>query len=211
MELKELKCPNCKGKIKVEDGKNKVKCEYCETEFQVSDLEERNQKLKEKVVEETILKPVASARKQAKYFFMIFIPIFILFFGFIVYQIVSSTIEFNNRKNEINNEMLQNKVEEEYNKTIKELEREANSFNFEIESYAGRQAEIFVQSLLTKVITNNKKNERKIIVSHEGTETTDPSEITNIKNSMPEHSYYDISFDYDDSGFIYKLTMTNLN
>jgi DNA-directed RNA polymerase subunit RPC12/RpoP len=40
MEIKEYKCPNCGGAVKFDSAAQKLKCPYCETEFELAALEE---------------------------------------------------------------------------------------------------------------------------------------------------------------------------
>jgi DNA-directed RNA polymerase subunit RPC12/RpoP len=40
MEIKEYKCPNCGGAVKFDSGTQKMKCPYCDAEFELAALEE---------------------------------------------------------------------------------------------------------------------------------------------------------------------------
>ncbi|MBE6139367.1 MAG: hypothetical protein E7174_02550 [Firmicutes bacterium] len=91
-------------------------------------------------------------------------------------------------------------------------EIEKNSFNRTFETYTGTQSGFFVTSLLDKVSTNNKKEKDHIItVIYNNQTTTIPDEIISIKQSLESRNNYEVSFDYDQNGFINKVTMQNIN
>jgi len=45
MEIKEYKCPNCGGAVKFDSGTQKMKCPYCDAEFEIAALEEYQKQL----------------------------------------------------------------------------------------------------------------------------------------------------------------------
>jgi DNA-directed RNA polymerase subunit RPC12/RpoP len=45
MEIKEYKCPNCSGAVKFDSGIQKMKCPYCDTEFEIAALAEYQNQL----------------------------------------------------------------------------------------------------------------------------------------------------------------------
>ena len=101
--------------------------------------------------------------------------------------------------------------------TIETIEKEEtisqfdiSSFNNGIEMYAGSEWGVSITNLLDKVITSNKKNpERLIRVIYNNTNTTDESEIRNIKKSLDDWTTYEVIIDYDDVGFINQITIEN--
>ncbi len=54
MDIKEYKCPNCGGAVKFDSSSQKMKCPYCDAEFEIKALEEYNFDWGEKKVEETL-------------------------------------------------------------------------------------------------------------------------------------------------------------
>lgn len=46
-EVKEYKCPCCSAELKFDSGSQKMKCPYCETEFDVSTVQDYNEQLSE--------------------------------------------------------------------------------------------------------------------------------------------------------------------
>lgn len=83
-----------------------------------------------------------------------------------------------------------------------------SSFNNKFESYAGTSNGISVSSLIDKIITNNKTNEEHIInVVYGSINTTNESEIRNIKKKLDDWTNYEVILDYDEVGFINKVTI----
>jgi DNA-directed RNA polymerase subunit RPC12/RpoP len=50
MDIKEYKCPNCGGAVKFDSGTQKMKCPFCDTEFEIAAIEEyqKQQQIPEK-------------------------------------------------------------------------------------------------------------------------------------------------------------------
>ena len=87
-------------------------------------------------------------------------------------------------------------------------EFEINSFNSKFEFRVGENYGSSVKRALDDVITNNKKNqERLVLVVFEDISTTDPEEIKNTKKNFDDWTKYEISVDYDENGFVYKMTI----
>ena len=117
-------------------------------------------------------------------------------------------------------EKLQKKAEEqeekfnkEYEETQKEIEEEekaskVESFNSWYEFYAGSQYSTPTTWVLEKVITHNKTSKDHILTVKRGdTETTDEETIRNIKNSLSTSKQYEIIYDYDADGYIYRINI----
>lgn len=83
----------------------------------------------------------------------------------------------------------------------------ANTFNGVLELYNGSNSGIQLKNLLEKVITSNKKENRKITVKYLETETQDTTEIKNLKMGLDEADDFEVSFEYDKDGYIYELTI----
>ena len=85
-----------------------------------------------------------------------------------------------------------------------------SSFNSDFELYKGTEYGSSVSRLLDEVITNNKKNKDRLVkVVYDDTETTDPTEIKNLKKNFDTWDKLEVSLDYDDEGFIYLITIEN--
>ena len=87
----------------------------------------------------------------------------------------------------------------------------ATNFNSRIEMYKGTVVGSNVNSTLDEVITSNKKNERKITVKFNEIETQDSEEIKNIKKDIVYYNDYELSLDYDEEGYINKVTIEELS
>ena len=81
-------------------------------------------------------------------------------------------------------------------------------FNMGIEMYSGSEYGSSVVNLLDKIITSNKKNKEQLItVTYNDVVTTDENVIRELKNKFNSQTKYDVSLDYDDVGFINKVTI----
>lgn len=100
----------------------------------------------------------------------------------------------------------------DFSEEMKDMEdkKEVTLFNFSLENDSGTQKGIFVKNTLDDIIKSNKKNERKITLKYNETETQDTEEIKNLKSSFEDFNDYEISIDYDEQGFINKVTIENL-
>lgn len=87
---------------------------------------------------------------------------------------------------------------------------EINRFNNLFEMYSGTEMGGHVIALLDHIITNNKTEERKITVKYNQTETVEESEIKNIKREMGNFNNYEVTFEYDEDGFINKATIERI-
>ena len=66
----------------------------------------------------------------------------------------------------------------------------------------------FIRNGLNTVANSNQQNSDHLItVVYGETNTTDPNTIRNLKNSLDEWTNYKVSFDYDENGYINKMTI----
>lgn len=85
---------------------------------------------------------------------------------------------------------------------------EIDSFNSKFEFRVGQNYGSSVMHVLDDVITNNKKNKNHVLtVVFEDLSTTDPEEIKKAKKNFDEWTKYEISVDYDDNGYVNKITI----
>lgn len=80
-------------------------------------------------------------------------------------------------------------------------------FNGALELYVGSNSGNLVKSLLDKVITNNKTEERKITVKYYDTETQDTTTIKNIKMGLEDFDDFEVSLEYDKEGYVYLVVI----
>lgn len=99
--------------------------------------------------------------------------------------------------------------------TIKNIEKKEEkkvpnktSFNSVLEMYSGKEMGHSVTSLLDKVITSNKTNPDYLItVIYGSTNSNDTDAIKSIEKSLDVWTYYDVTLDYDENGYVNKITI----
>ncbi len=91
---------------------------------------------------------------------------------------------------------------------FKNDEFDTEFFNHSFEFYVGTQESFLTNSLLDKIVTNNKKNKDHLLtVIFKEHNTTNPEEITNIKSELNNSSEYEISIDYDKNNYANRVTI----
>ena len=164
-----------------------------------------------------------------KFILYILIIIFIASLSLLAYRIGT---DIKAKKDEIKEELRKEKEkaekkQEEEQKKQQELEDKINkeqeeyhenfskdSFNSTFEMNQGTKSGMFAKSQVDNVVKNNKKDKEHLIeVIFDGTSYgTDPSNISNVKNKLQEFNgykfqEYEISLDYDDNGYVNKVTI----
>lgn len=164
-----------------------------------------------------------------KFILYILIIIFIASLSLLAYRIGT---DIKAKKDEIKEELRKEKEkaekkQEEEEKKQQELEDKINkeqeeyhenfskdSFNSTFEMNQGTKSGMFAKSQVDNVVKNNKKDKEHLIeVIFDGTSYgTDPSNISNVKNKLQEFNgykfqEYEISLDYDDNGYVNKVTI----
>ncbi len=164
-----------------------------------------------------------------KFILYILIIIFIASLAFLTYRIGT---DIKTKKDEIKEELRKEKEkaekeQEEEEKKQQELEDKIkkeqeeyhenfskDSFNSTFEINQGTKSGMFAKSQVDNIIKNNKKDKEHLIeVIFDGTSYgTDPSNISNVKNNLREFNgnkfqEYEISLDYDDNGYVNKVTI----
>lgn len=164
-----------------------------------------------------------------KFILYILIIIFIASLAFLAYRVGT---DIKTKKDEIKEELRKEKEkaekeQEEEEKKQQELEDKIkkeqeeyhenfskDSFNSTFEMNQGTKSGMFAKSQVDNIIKNNKKDKEHLIeVIFDGTSYgTDPSNISNVKNNLREFNgnkfqEYEISLDYDDNGYVNKVTI----
>lgn len=224
MKLVELECQNCGATLKFEEGTEIVSCPYCKATYK---LDDEAQHIKYDDMENSgyeFEKGRIKAQKEhvannqnlniAK-IPMIIIPIIvvimiisiIVFFGIGISSVKNGFEKsYNDSNNDINIDELKENSEIETNKENGKSEQEKYRFNLHYSN--GRQAEIFVKSMLNNVITSNKTNKDKIItVKFNDITTQDPEQILEIEKQLIDYKEYDVLLDYDEDGFVNMITI----
>lgn len=164
-----------------------------------------------------------------KFILYILIIIFIASLALLAYRVGT---DIKTKKDEIKEELRKEKEkaekkQEEEEKKQQELEDKIkkeqeeyhenfskDSFNSTFEINQGTKSGMFAKSQVDNIIKNNKKDKEHLIeVIFDGTSYgTDPSNISNVKNNLREFNgnkfqEYEISLDYDDNGYVNKVTI----
>ena len=118
---------------------------------------------------------------------------------------------------------MQKDFEENFNKAqeqIEQMQKQAeekqesfkkDSFNNGFEIYGGTKAGAHVKVLVDKIITNNKKEKDKIItVIYKGENITDTEELKNIKRNFGDFTEFEVSFEYNETGYIYQAEIEEI-
>lgn len=157
--------------------------------------------------------------KPRKWLLILLIIITIVIGAFLSYKgvlAIKKTIdEQKKNENRIKEEMnkKQDDMEEAMNKMKDEVEQkqkesQKNSFNRTFEFRAGSQYSASISLLLDDIIKNNKQNSDKLITVISGsTNTTDPDKIKDLKKSFEEWHKYEVSVDYNEDGYVNKITI----
>lgn len=135
--------------------------------------------------------------------------------GLLVFIIVN-IFKMNNKPDDITNQSnsLIDEVIDDMNDQINSDEitdqfskAEINAFNASFELYSGSQTGLFIEPLLNKIVTNNKKEEHIITVIYNDITTAIPDDITTLKENFEDFEEYEVSLDYDTNGFVNKVTI----
>lgn len=217
MELKELKCKNCGANLKVEPDKKDVTCNFCHTTFSVETAENTGyefEKGRMKAQREEMANNLKAAKdavsngfnninnsinheeveKTAKTVGIVFAVVAVIIFVLAGVFIFSIFIGFGHAEKASRNSFDKFDIE---------------VFNNSFEFNSGTQPLVSVKTTLDEVVTTNKKGEHTITVIYNDTETSEPDEIIKLKQSL-ESKDYEVSFDYDDDGFINEMTIEDI-
>ena len=201
--MKKLKCDSCGGTIEIEEGNEFATCPFCKTKYKLNETKNIYIKLDDNT-KEILEKSFGRFNRVRK---LIMIPAIIIFITIFVIAIISF-ININKNKESYDNSENNNTIN-----TYKEIKKKISqsSFNNKYEMYSGTQSKFFIESLLDNVVTNNKKNKEMLVtIIYNDKSTTDPEEIINIKHSLDDKKKYEIKLDYDDDGYVNKITIENL-
>lgn len=104
-------------------------------------------------------------------------------------------------KDEMDNQINSGEITDQFSKA------EINAFNASFELYSGSQTGLIVDTLLNKIVINNKKEEHIITVIYNDITTAIPDDITTLKENFEDFEEYEVSLDYDTNGFVNKVTI----
>lgn len=97
-------------------------------------------------------------------------------------------------------EQMQEGMKENFEENSKDFK--LSLFNNRLEMYSGTEAGLHVDSLLNEIITINKTEDRKVTVIYNDITTQNEEEIQNIKTSIKTSNNFQVTFEYDEEGYI---------
>ena len=106
-----------------------------------------------------------------------------------------------------------NQMQQQFQDTVNQMTQnhDKETFNRTFEINVGTKATIFVKNTLDEVNKNNKKNTEHIVsVVYNDKTTTDEDEIIQIKHGLKEWGQYEVSIDYDEKGYVNKVTIQDI-
>ena len=198
--MEKLKCESCGGDLVVDEDNEYATCPYCETKYKLNDDVNVNINIDD-VMKNAIDTRAVVAKRFSK-IMIITVMFFIIIFCTIVFMSIKT---FRSIKEE------EDKSRIEYEQKAKEQEEESKrySFNFQFTGDNGTQDAFFLESTLDEIIQSNKTNDRLVTLVFEGKEVTDESEIIEFKHSLD--GKYEVSFNYDDDGYIDKIIVDKID
>ena len=220
--MEKLKCTSCGGNLEVEENKEYAVCDHCGAKYKLNKDLNVNIKLDDDV-KEVLNNQIGNMNNSVK--FMV-VPA-IAFFIFILIVFFFTTIKSNEdrranleRQREMEESMQkqQDKImeqmekgKEQINEDMKEIENDGEKevFNLQFEFDNGTQNAFFVKTTLDEIIRSNNSYDRKVALVINGAETTNESEIVNIKQTLDGN--YEVSVKYDEKGYVNKIIIEKIN
>ena len=197
--MKKLNCSSCGAELRIEENKEYAVCDHCGTRYKLNEDLNINIKLDDNV-KDVINTSFGTVNKASKF---MFVPIFIFVIAFSLILFIG--IRSINRSRNNSNE---NKKQQEENINKQQEEVKKDIFNFQFVNDNGTKSAFLLESTLDEIIQSNKLYNRKVTLVYNGKETTDETEIINIKHSL--QGDYEVSIDYDSEGFIYKIRVDTI-
>ena len=194
MRLRELKCKNCGATIKVDETMSKVECKFCNTTFAVDDAYQDGYKFEKgrmKAHSEHLEKSLEQAKGIIEPVGKVFVAhsIVSVVIGIIVFIVGVCIIIF---------------IAVKQSNSVDEFD--IRRFNNDYEMYVGSEYGSSVGRLIDTISTNNKKDEERVItVIYNDVNTQDPEKMKEIKKQLDDWTKYEVSFEYDEDGFIYQV------
>ena len=216
--MEKLKCSSCGAELEVEENKEYAKCNHCGARYKINEDLNINFKIDDNT-KEVLTKGLGNIKC-----FSILLLVPILAFAIIIIISIgthsrSSKItpniqddSFDKQEQQIEefiNGIKENIKNQDEEAKQQEEEQKKKIFNFQFINDNGTKAAIFVRTILDEIIQSNKTNDRKVTLIFNGTETKEESEIIEIKHSLDGD--YEVSLDYDEEGYINKITVNKIN
>ena len=206
--MRQLKCENCGATIEIDDNKEYGTCPYCKAKYQLNERKDINIKIDDNT-KELLTNGFNLFNKTSK---VAIIPV-IVFFVIVVTFITVIAVNAFKQVNKESTNKSNNITEQEENNTINEVKEKISKsyFNSKFESQSGTKSKFLTEPLLDDIVTNNKTNKDMLItLIYKDKETTDPDTIIEIKHSLSNNKKYEIKIDYDDDGYVNKITIEDI-
>ena len=186
MKLNQIECKSCGAHIKVNDGDENVRCPYCGNTYSVSEEKKKMRKKNNSVIIIIII--------------VVFIIMPMIFFigflglaGHMAHRGTNTTITTTNSG------------------TSSVENRDYEVFKFNSGYNNGTWFGGTVGTMLDRVVTSNKTNSKKtIVVKYKETQTEKPDEIIELKKKLEQFTSYEVILDYDNEGYINKITIEDV-
>ena len=194
--MKKLKCTSCGGELEVEENKEYAKCKYCGTRYKLNEDLNINLKLDDNT-KQVLTNGLEGFKQFTKPNGIEVVAILIIFAS--IFFIIMTFIPLGRN--------ISNNYNEE--RETQEKTAEKNHFNIQFYGSNGTNNSFLVKHTLDEIIESNKTHDRKVTLVFNGTETTDESEIIEIKQSL--EGEYEVSLNYDEEGFINKIKVEKID
>lgn len=201
-----MKCPSCGA-----ETRNDV-CEYCGCEVprNSNDIHVTHSFEMDPESKEQFKRSAEGNKTFGKIYIIVFLVIVFFSIGFFVFIAFNMFKVFSNRNTmNMNNESIVSENNDfQGDIDFDEVQESTNIkiFNSSIELYRGTQKGTAISFLLNDVLSN-KLSKRSIQIKYGETTTGDANEISEMSSQFDDFSDYDISFEYDDEGYINLITI----
>ena len=204
--MKKLKCSSCGAELHVEDNKEYAVCNHCGSKYKLNEDLNVNIKLDDNM-KEVLNNGMGTVKNASKVMIIPFILFALIFIAIFVFGFTN--INKSKKSAEENREKIHEQFKEQ-NEIINKQQEEAKKemFNFQFANDNGTKSAFFLESTLDEIIESNKTQDRLVTLVFNGKEVTEESEIINIKHSLKGD--YEVSFNYDDEGYINKIIVDKI-
>lgn len=204
--MKKLKCSSCGAELRVEDNKEYAFCNHCGSRYKLNEDLNVNIKLDDNM-KEVLNNGLGTVKNASKVMIIPFILFALIFIAIFVFGFTN--INKSKKSAEENREKIHEQVKEQ-NEILNKQQEEAKKemFNFQFANDNGTKSAFFLESTLDEIIESNKTQDRLVTLVFNGKEVTEESEIINIKHSLKGD--YEVSFNYDDAGYINKIIVDKI-
>ena len=215
--MKQLKCENCGATIEIIDNdKDFAICPYCKAKYQLNEKKDINIKIDDNT-KELLTNGLNIFNKSSKFTIIPIIMFSLIVITSIIIISINAFSQINENNKEINKTNNTVKTQEtndtDKNQEANEIKKTVSKtiFNSKFEFHSGTKYKSSVEYLLDDIVTNNKTNKDMLItLIYKDKETTDPETIIDIKHALNDKIKYEVKLDYDDDGYVYKITIEDI-